>query len=541
MLFIPFLGITHLFDWDEINFAECAREMLVTHNYTTVQINFQPFWEKPPLFIWLSAASMKLFGISEFATRLPDAICGIITLMVIFNTGSRLYDRRMGLIWTLCYAGSILPQFYFKTGIIDPWFNLFIFLGISSFIRFSSQPASGPKLKPLLLSALYIGLAVLTKGPVAFLVIGLCMIVYWAARRFRAFITIRQLMLYVLVTAAVGGIWFLLLLITGQGNVIAAFFRYQVRLFMTADAGHGGPFYFHFIVLLLGCFPASAFAISGFRRNTADTPYQKHFKTWMLILFWVVLLLFSIVRTKIIHYSSLCYFPFTFLAAYSIHHLLNGALKWKKRTGFLLFLTGGIIALALTALPLLLLFKEKIIASGIIRDAFFIENLQADVHWSGWESLIGLALLLIVTAGVVSAAKRNYRAAVIILFSGNLLITQLMLIVLPNKIEQYTQGAAVAFYQSLQGKECYVETFYKSYASYFYSRKQPLNPNSGNIDWLLRGPIDRPAYFVSKSTGEEEVKRVYPELQEIGKKNGYVFFLRNPAFAAYRHTQRAAN
>lgn len=46
ILFIPFLGQVHLFDWDEVNFAECAREMLVTKNYLRVQIDFQPFWEK---------------------------------------------------------------------------------------------------------------------------------------------------------------------------------------------------------------------------------------------------------------------------------------------------------------------------------------------------------------------------------------------------------------------------------------------------------------------------------------------------------------
>src|SRR3970040_833103 len=82
LLFIPFLGNVHLFDWDEINFAECAREMLVSGNYSMVQINFEPFREKPPLFIWMQALSMNLFGINEFSARLPNAICGIITLPV---------------------------------------------------------------------------------------------------------------------------------------------------------------------------------------------------------------------------------------------------------------------------------------------------------------------------------------------------------------------------------------------------------------------------------------------------------------------------
>ena len=43
-IYLPFLGEAPLFDWDEINFAESAREMLLSGDYFRVQINFQPFW-----------------------------------------------------------------------------------------------------------------------------------------------------------------------------------------------------------------------------------------------------------------------------------------------------------------------------------------------------------------------------------------------------------------------------------------------------------------------------------------------------------------
>ncbi len=43
LLFLPFLGSVHLFDWDEINFAESAREMIITGNYPDVQIDFKSF------------------------------------------------------------------------------------------------------------------------------------------------------------------------------------------------------------------------------------------------------------------------------------------------------------------------------------------------------------------------------------------------------------------------------------------------------------------------------------------------------------------
>ena len=99
VLFLPGLGSVHLFDWDEINFAESAREMIVTGDYMTVQINFEPFWEKPPLFIWMQVLSMKIFGINEFAARFPNAICGIVTMLVLFNIGTRLKNERFGLLW----------------------------------------------------------------------------------------------------------------------------------------------------------------------------------------------------------------------------------------------------------------------------------------------------------------------------------------------------------------------------------------------------------------------------------------------------------
>ena len=84
VIFIPFIGNCPLFDWDEINFAECAREMVVSGNYSHVQLNYRPFWEKPPFFIWLQALSMNVFGVNEFAARFPNALCSIVSLISIY-------------------------------------------------------------------------------------------------------------------------------------------------------------------------------------------------------------------------------------------------------------------------------------------------------------------------------------------------------------------------------------------------------------------------------------------------------------------------
>ncbi len=69
MCFIP------LNDVSEARYAEIARKMLETGNWVTPQHDYGvPFWAKPPLSTWLSAFSMKLFGVNEFAARLPGLL-----------------------------------------------------------------------------------------------------------------------------------------------------------------------------------------------------------------------------------------------------------------------------------------------------------------------------------------------------------------------------------------------------------------------------------------------------------------------------------
>jgi 4-amino-4-deoxy-L-arabinose transferase-like glycosyltransferase len=525
ILFIPFLGQVHLFDWDEINFAECAREMIVTGDYFSVKINFQPFWEKPPVFIWMQVLSMKIFGVNEFAARFPNAVCGILSLLVLFNIGKKIYDEKFGMLWAFVYASSFLPHFYFKSGIIDPWFNLFIFTSIYYFVLFTNNPF---QIKNLIWSALLIGVAILTKGPVAFLIVGLCGLVYLLINRFKLFISVKHILVYVFIVCSVGGFWFLLLVLSGNTYIIKEFFVYQIRLLNTQDAGHGGPFVYHWIVLLVGCFPISVFALKGFRTISYNTPFQRYFKTWMLILFWVVLILFSIVKTKIVHYSSLCYFPLSFIGTYYLYKLLLNEIKWKNWMGYLLIFLSFIIGTAISILPLVDKYKQKIIDANIIKDDFAVENLKASVSWNGIEWMFGLLLLIGTIAGVFLIKRGKIKNGIVFIFASALLTINLASLVVVPKIEPYSQGAAIEFYQSLKNKDCYVETIgFKSYAHLFYSdKKYQQNSNSYSVDWLLNGEIDKDVYIVSKINTAEEIKNSHPQLEELYRKNGFVFYIR---------------
>lgn len=561
LLFFPFLGSVHLFDWDEINFAECAREMIVTGDYSNVKINFQPFWEKPPLFIWMQALSMKLFGINEFAARLPNALCGITTLLVVYALGSRIYDRRFGFLWALAYLGSLLPFLYFKSGIIDPWFNLFIFCGIYQAVLHTNNPSGRQGTRTAMLSALFIGLATLTKGPVAALIFGLCALVYWARKRFTAATSLKHLFIFAGVFILTAGSWFLYEIATGHLQVVKDFFVYQVRLFKTEDAGHGGFFGYHFVVLFFGCFPASLFAIRAWKRSSSDTPFQVHFKKWMNTMFWVVLLLFSIVETKIVHYSSLCYFPLTFLCAYSLHKLLAGEFAWKRWMTIALATVIVILGLIFILVPFIDHFKPFFNEPGRIKDRFALDCLNTPVKWGGWEWIPG-AVFLALSLFFVSGMARGKIKMALPLFALTALTLFCAMAFITPKIEQYSQGPAIEFYKAVKDQKAHLETInFKSYAYLFYGGKVP-EQNTPDLVKYAKGKMesdertgqtvfrfelyasnymrvyaaDRPIFMVVKTNDAENFVSENPLFRELYRKGGYVFFHKEAAKASWIRT-----
>lgn len=528
LLFIPFLGGVHLFDWDEINFAESAREMIVSGDYLNVQINYEFFYEKPPFFIWMQVLSMKIFGINEFAARFPNAVCGILTLLFLYSAGKEEYDKSFGLIWTMVYAGSLLPFLYFKSGIIDPWFNLFIFSGLYCFIAFTAQNKRDRHM--LLFSAVLIGLAVLTKGPVAVLIFALTVSVFFLFNKFRLNASIADILLYLLVLAFVGGFWFLLQVAKGNFDIIADFVAYQIRLFKTEGAGHGGFLFYHFMVLLFGVFPASFIALPSFFRSGEVSDRQKTIRMWMLILFWVVLILFTIVKTKIVHYSSLCYFPVTFLAALTIQRLTPLQKNWKRTVFFSITIVGILYAVATGAITFMDSFKNILIEKDLIGDAFALECLKAEGGWKGYEFLVGLILFAGIICFIMQWTRGRNRQAMILIFPATTVFLFVAVLFITPRVERYSQHAAVEFFESVSNENAYLATLgYKSYTHLFYGKvMMHKNPLAKNVDWLLEGDIDKTVYFAIKTGKKDRYLEQYPELTVLYENNGFVFCQRKP-------------
>jgi hypothetical protein len=172
---------------------------------------------------------------------------------------------------------------------------------------------------------------------------------------------------------------------------------------------------------------------------------------------------------------------------------------------------------------------------GLVGDSFVRGNLEAPVVWTYWDALPGVLLIAGVVAAVVWFGRDEPRKAVTWLFATTTVVFMAVLPVFTPRIEAITQRAPVEFYRSLIGRQCYVRALgFKSYAPYFYMEERPDQSAAGRSmspaefePWLLDGNIDRPAYFVCRVQDVGKVAK-HAALREIGRRNGFGFFQREP-------------
>ncbi|MFT5512514.1 MAG: 4-amino-4-deoxy-L-arabinose transferase-like glycosyltransferase [Bacteroidia bacterium] len=551
LFFVPFLGGVHLFDWDEINFAESAREMLVTGNFRQVMVNFEPFWEKPPLFFWLQALSMKVFGVNEFAARFPNAIVGIISLQAIYHFGRKIIGEITARWWVILYLASITPHFYFHSGIIDPLFNLFIFTSIIQLYYAKNKGLT----KHWVYAGLLLGFAVLTKGPAAGLVVLLVLMVMWVRNRYRLWFTWYQVLLFGVLTLSMTSLWFLPELILNGPGFIENFIAYQIDLVQNPVASHGQPWFYHPVVLLIGCFPASILAIRRFTVKNEGDSFELLLKT----MFWVVLILFSLVTTKIVHYSSLCYFPLTGLAAIRLA-------QWQKEKRIFAFEKIGLILLStlwsiiFIAVPVAgltrFIWLDKF--PNLISDSFTIQNIIVVTNWTVFHVMIGGVAVGALFTLLMGLLQNKRLITAYSLFGFGVFLVLFLGFTVPQ-IERHTQGSIVSFYNSIAEEDCYIDVYkFKSYAHYYYAKTEPLRADDSlfnvrgqklidmgvssrislnetqrkeysqhEMKWFLTGDIDKPVYLVAQPRKAQEIA-VLPGFELIQNTGGYWVYRRMP-------------
>ncbi len=317
-LCLPNLGVPSLWDIDEGNNADAAREMMSAGNWVVPKFNGELRVDKPALLYWLQIGAYRVFGVNEFSARFPSALAAILAVLVTYELGRRLFrSTRTGLL-----AGMILGStiaFCSSAHFANPdalltaltvLSMLFIWIGIESSTgvvgwwgggvvpkkmedggwriedRTSDSPSSilhppssilhppsSPQstISPLhhlitspavwfMLAGVSEGLAMLAKGPVGFLfpmaITGLYLLCSWQPRQ----LLNPRLLLGCLTFVLVALPWFVRVGDETKGEFLRGFFlKHNIGRALTPMENHYGPVYYYLVVFLVGFSPWSAF------------------------------------------------------------------------------------------------------------------------------------------------------------------------------------------------------------------------------------------------------------------------------------------
>ncbi|HEY8240461.1 MAG TPA: glycosyltransferase family 39 protein, partial [Kiritimatiellia bacterium] len=229
-LFFTFhrLGSGSLAPWDESLTAERSREMLASGDWLTPQLGFEPNFQKPPLYYWITATLFRAIGQDEFSVRLTSACFGLGCVVLVFLLGRGAGGPGCGL---LCAAALALnPHWMFLTrqGMLDSGMA-FGLLGCTwALTRPGPRPGA---------AGFFLALGCLIKTPLVLAGLVIPAFERLAVRREPG--ARRDIVIAALV-ACVAGLWWYLFAVVRWGNAFwQTFFVYNTWMRMTETVeGH---------------------------------------------------------------------------------------------------------------------------------------------------------------------------------------------------------------------------------------------------------------------------------------------------------------
>lgn len=360
------IGSYPLLDVDEPRYAEAAREMVETGDYTVPRLNYNDRYDKPVLFYWEEALSYKIFGVNEFAARLPSVLAGLGMIILAFVLGN---VHGAGLISSIVMGTSLQIIGFSRLSITDMSLSFFISAALVFFYLAYNDRVKGrhnfgsQKRKSsfwLYFAFVAMALGTLCKGPVAILIPGIVVVPFlWWQKDLKAFFQDTQ------VDLIIGGIllslivlpWYSMVhLATDGGFTKSFFFHHNFTRFTDTVSNHFGSWWFYFVVIFAGFAPWSIFLLQSlWSAAFADEPYKSNDRTpqqlmpFCLWWFFAVLLFFTLAGTKVISYILPVYTPLAVIMGKWWSSKFN--LKRNDITknsdaflGFLLLLVGTSIA-----------------------------------------------------------------------------------------------------------------------------------------------------------------------------------------------------
>jgi 4-amino-4-deoxy-L-arabinose transferase-like glycosyltransferase len=234
-------------------------------NWVTPRLEGKPWLEKPPLYYWLTIPAYSVFNINETAARLGPALCALITALAIFWLGSTLWSRQAGFIAAAILLTSLGFIGFGRSASTDMPFTCCLTLALAMLLAkpgiatgVAGTPAVPATPGRTLFAYIFLGFAVLAKGPVAIiLAAGILLSVWYLDERgglFRKW----HLIPGVLIAAAVSIPWFWLVFKQNGFAFISTFFiNHNLARYITGIHHHSQPFFYYIPVLLALLFPWS--------------------------------------------------------------------------------------------------------------------------------------------------------------------------------------------------------------------------------------------------------------------------------------------
>lgn len=339
---------------DEAKNTEAAREMFFGNHFLPTFNGFLRT-DKPPLHYFFMQISYTVFGINPFGARIFSALAGGFLGLVFFRYTARFTSKDMGLFSTFILYSSFFWLNEFHLAVPDPYLILFLSIAWLSFYDFTKHK----KKSALFIFYSMIGLATLTKGPVAIGLSGLVALLFIIYKReisLKKIIKYRPFLggLWVLIIAAP---WFIWIHYATEGAFTQGFFvEHNLRRFSTTMEGHGGTFIVTLAFVFLGLFPFSLFLPQAIYHVYKF--YKKNeFIAFCGIVSGVVIGFFCLSGTRLPNYT-LPAMPFL---AIIIAHFFEEYISLKSYKKWGIILSSSIISLVTLAIPVavFILFKGK--------------------------------------------------------------------------------------------------------------------------------------------------------------------------------------
>jgi 4-amino-4-deoxy-L-arabinose transferase-like glycosyltransferase len=343
-----------LIDRDEPRFAEASREMIQRRNYVVPYFNNQLRLDKPPLTYWAQIASYHAFGQNDFAARFPSAVAAALTSLTVFIWGRRIGEERLGWWAAIIFTLSLQTFVHAKAAVADMWLVFFVTLAhwtAYEVIQFRTRNPEKPNQpsaishQPLFWwSIFYLSLALgfLAKGPIAWTPLLTVAVVIIFTRDWRLlgqFKFLRGISLMLIIVA----IWGIPALAQTNGEFFrVGIGRHVVSRSFTTLEGHGAgsigmymlllPFYL--VTLFISFFPWSIklpWLVGKLWSNREAEPdalgyHGSLMDTYSLSGIAIIFVIFTLVSTKLPHYTLPAFPLMALLLAKYWHHAARGSL-----------------------------------------------------------------------------------------------------------------------------------------------------------------------------------------------------------------------